>query len=195
MQPPECSRERLIRAAIVLFGKRGYHGTGIADILKESGCTRGVLYYHFSSKEELGYAAIEEEMRLLFDRGWISHLKSDQHPIDRLLKAVDALPTVAGPGAVVSSVADISIRLATVHEGFRKRLQEKLDTMVEQVEELVRRGIVDGQIADTVDPRVLTNVFVIMSAGIDMAALFHGRELVWEDARGWLKEYLNSLRK
>ncbi len=193
--PSRSPEKRLVRAAIELFGRKGYHGTGIADILKESGCTRGVLYYHFSSKEELGYAAIEEEMRLLFDRGWISHLKSDQHPIDRLLKAVDALPTVAGPGTVVSSVADISVRLALVHDGFRERLQEKLDTMVEQVEEMVRQGIVDGQIAGTVDPRVLTSVFVIMSGGIHVATLFHGREVVWESARRWLKEYLSSLRK
>ena len=45
------------------------------------------------------------------------------------------------------------------------------------------------------NPRVLAHVFITMGAGIHVAPLLHGREVIWEDARRWLKEYLNSLRK
>jgi AcrR family transcriptional regulator len=188
-------RQRLVQAALELFGRRGYHGTGIADILKESGCTRGVLYYYFPSKEELGYAAIDEELRVLFEQGAVSNLQSDEHPIDRLARTLDALPTASSPGVTGSSVANVSLRMASVHDGFRKRLTERLAPSDEQIEEIVRRGVADGQIADTVDPRVLAHVFITMGAGIHVAPLLHEREVIWEDARRWLKEYLNSLRK
>lgn len=188
-------RQRLVQAALELFGRRGYHGTGIADILKESGCTRGVLYYYFPSKEELGYAAIDEELRVLFEQGAVSNLQSDEHPIDRLVQTLDALPTVSSPGVTGSSVANVSLRIASVHDGFRKRLTERLAPSDEQIEEIVRRGVADGQIADTVDPRVLAHVFITMGAGIHVAPLLHEREVIWEDARRWLKDYLNSLRK
>jgi hypothetical protein len=59
----------------------------------------------------------------------------------------------------------------------------------------VRRGVADGQFADGVDPQVLAHVFITMNAGVFVAPLLHGREVIWEDARRWLKEYLNSLRK
>ncbi len=189
------SRQRLIRAAIELFGRRGYHDTSIAAILKESGCTRGVLYYYFSSKEELGYAAIEEEMRLLFERGAVSYLKPAQHPIDCLLKAVDALPTAMSPGVVGSSTADISVRLASVHEGFRKRLARSIGPLHDRIEEMVRRGVADGQIVDSVNPQVLAHVIISVGAGIHLGSLLWEREVIWEDARRWLKEYLSSLRK
>ncbi len=188
-------RQRLVQAALELFGRCGYHETSIADILKESGCTRGVLYYYFSSKEELGYAAIDEELRVLFEQGAVSNLQSDEHPIDRLVQTLDALPTVASPGVTGSSVANVSLRIASVHDGFRKRLTERLAPSDEQIEEIVRRGVADGKIADTVDPRVLAHVFITMGAGIHVAPLLHGQEVIWEDARRWLMEYLNSLRK
>jgi AcrR family transcriptional regulator len=193
--PASSPRDRLVQTALELFGRRGYHGTGIADILKESGCTRGVLYYYFSSKEELGYAAIDEELRVLFEQGAVSNLQSDEHPIDRLVQTLDALPTVASPGVTGSSVANVSLRIASVHDGFRKRLTERLAPSDEQIEEIVRRGVADGKIADTVDPRVLAHVFITMGAGIHVAPLLHGQEVIWEDARRWLMEYLNSLRK
>jgi len=189
------ARERIVQAALELFGSRGYHDTGIADILKESGCTRGVLYYYFSSKEELGYAAMDEELRALFEQGAASHLQSDEHPIDCLLMTLDAMPTVASPGVTGTSVANVSLRMASVHDGFRKRLAERLAPADDQVEEIVCRGVADGKIAESVDPRVLAHVFVTMGAGIHIAPLLHGREVIWEDARRWLREYLNSLRK
>ena len=195
MQPPECSRERLIRAAIELFAKRGYHDTGIADILKESGCTRGALYYHFSSKEELGYAAIDEEVRLHLEKGAASHLQTKGHAIDRLLKMLDALHVVTERGDIGSSPADMSLRLASVHEGFRKRLTAGLDRVGEQVEETVHRGVADGQIVDSVDPGQIAHLFLIICGGIHVATLLWEREAILEDARAWLKEYLNSLRK
>jgi len=189
------SRKRLVQAALELFGRRGYHDTSIADILEQSGCTRGILYYYFSSKEELGYAAIDEELRSLFEQGAVSHLQSDEHPIDRLVQTLDAMPTVSDPGVTGSSVANVSLRMASVHDGFRKRLAERVAPADEQVEEIARRGVADGQIADSVDPRVLAHVFITIGAGIHVAPLLHGREVIWEDARRWLKDYLNSLRK
>jgi len=188
-------RKRLVQTALRLFASRGYHATGIADILRESGCKRGSLYYYFSSKEELGYAAIDEAMRLLAEQGAASHLRTNEHPIDRLLSVLDALPTVTTLGAIGSSATDVAARMATVHEGFRKRLGESMGAMIEQAEEIVRRGVADGQITDSVDPEQLAHVVATMSAGIQMSSLLWERDVIWKDARRWLKEHLNSLRR
>jgi len=189
------ARKRLIETALKLFASRGYYNSSIADILRESGCTRGSLYYYFSSKEDLGYAAIDEAKRLLFEEGAPSHLQTNEHPIDCLLKALDALPIVTGLGTINSSGTDVYARMATVHEGFRQRLQANAEALVKRVEEMVRRGVADGQIADSVDPHQLAHVYFTMAGGIQYAKLLLRREVIWEDARRWLKEYLNSLRR
>jgi len=189
------SRKRLVEAALKLFASRGYHATGIADILRESGCKRGTLYYYFSSKEKLGYAAIDEELRLFAEEGAASHLQTNEHPIDRLLKALDALPSVTRLGTLGSSATDIAVRMASVHEGFRKRFQANSEALIKLIADMVRKGIADGQIADSVDPDQLAHMYYTVAGGIQFATLFLDREVIWEDTQRWMKEYLNSLRK
>lgn len=184
-----------MEAALKLFAGRGYHNTGIADILKESGCTRGVLYHYFSSKEELGYAAIDLGMRQLFETGPPSHLRAKGHPIDRLAKAIDALPIVTKLGTLDYTITDVSMRMATVHEGFRQRFEQGAAAIIREVAEVLRRGIAEGQIADRVDPDYLAHVYFTVAGGVQYTKLLLDREVVWKDTQRWLKEYLNSLRR
>ncbi|MBM9500919.1 TetR/AcrR family transcriptional regulator [Leptospira sp. 201903071] len=56
---PLSSRERLIQTTAQLLQEKGYHGTGLKDILKLSETPSGSLYHHFpNGKEELTAVAI-----------------------------------------------------------------------------------------------------------------------------------------
>jgi TetR/AcrR family transcriptional regulator, lmrAB and yxaGH operons repressor len=53
------SKEKTLSAAVKLFSQRGYHGTGLQDILEAGGAPRGSLYFHFpKGKEQIGEAAV-----------------------------------------------------------------------------------------------------------------------------------------
>jgi AcrR family transcriptional regulator len=57
----ERSRQKLVAAAATLLRKQGYHGTGLSEIVTESGAPRGSLYFYFpGGKEELACAALSE---------------------------------------------------------------------------------------------------------------------------------------
>jgi len=60
MKRSEETEKRIIRAALELFVRNGYHGTSINDIMKKVGLTKGALYAHFASKGELLLRIIEE---------------------------------------------------------------------------------------------------------------------------------------
>ncbi len=49
----EKTREQLLSVASRLFGTRGYSDTSIADICAELDTTKGALFHHFKSKDEL----------------------------------------------------------------------------------------------------------------------------------------------
>ena len=51
--PPEKRREQLLASARKLFVKRGYRGTTIDEIAKKTKLTKGAVYFHFKSKEDI----------------------------------------------------------------------------------------------------------------------------------------------
>lgn len=60
MKKGEVSRAKLVSAAGALLRRQGFHGTGLAEIVTESGAPRGSLYFYFpGGKEELACEALE----------------------------------------------------------------------------------------------------------------------------------------
>jgi AcrR family transcriptional regulator len=49
----EAKREHLLRAAVRVFARKGYHGARVGDIAEEAGVAHGLLYHYFASKEEV----------------------------------------------------------------------------------------------------------------------------------------------
>lgn len=45
--------EQILEGAMKLFSRKGYHGTSIEEIAKAAGVTKGALYWHFQSKDDL----------------------------------------------------------------------------------------------------------------------------------------------
>ncbi|EQB37811.1 hypothetical protein M948_04410 [Virgibacillus sp. CM-4] len=53
------TREEMIKATAKLLQKKGYVGTGLNDIIQQSGAPKGSIYYHFpNGKEQLAIEAI-----------------------------------------------------------------------------------------------------------------------------------------
>lgn len=50
---PEGTRENIRRTASSLFTANGVHATSLADIAQAAKLSKGTLYYHYPSKEEL----------------------------------------------------------------------------------------------------------------------------------------------
>ncbi len=47
------TQQRILDAALQVFGQRGYHRSGIAHITEVAGCSRASFYQYFSSKEDV----------------------------------------------------------------------------------------------------------------------------------------------
>jgi AcrR family transcriptional regulator len=47
------TRERILRAAAACFAEQGYSGCSVSDIVDKAGVSKGALYVHFKTKEEL----------------------------------------------------------------------------------------------------------------------------------------------
>lgn len=63
------TRDQIIEKTCELLELQGYHGTGLNQIIKESGSPKGSLYYHFpGGKEELAAEAITHVGEIVLGR-------------------------------------------------------------------------------------------------------------------------------
>jgi len=56
------TRRAVLVAAAAVFAEVGYEAATIAEILARAGVTKGALYFHFSSKEELAQAVLAGQL-------------------------------------------------------------------------------------------------------------------------------------
>src|SRR4051812_32177321 len=61
LRPDEPGREKILAAGRAVFGARGYDGASIAQIGREAGIAKSVLYHYFGSKAGLYEAILEAD--------------------------------------------------------------------------------------------------------------------------------------
>src|ERR1700741_1490581 len=143
---PERTRERLLQAAFREVSRSGFQSAGIDTILAATNVTKGALYYHFNSKEALGYAIVDEIVAKLVRDRWLRPLLSDGQPIDILIGIVRRLPV--WPAAVRDScpLLKLAQEMSHLDEKFRKRLERLFLAWQEGVATLLRRGQCQGTV-------------------------------------------------
>jgi AcrR family transcriptional regulator len=61
------TEKRILTESVRLFLEKGYHGTSIDEITKAAGLTKGALYWHFKSKENVLKRIIKEYEKRFLD--------------------------------------------------------------------------------------------------------------------------------
>ena len=82
----------LLNTGILLFGEKGYHGTGIKEIVESLNVPKGSFYNYFKSKEHFACEIVVEYTRLL-DTLWDSWVAEgpDNDPLLMLQKCFENL--------------------------------------------------------------------------------------------------------
>lgn len=88
MTKGQRTRRHIVDVSLQLFSVKGYYHTSIADILDASGLTKGGLYGHFRSKEEIWGAAYQRSVEI-----WRSivfqGVRGIENPRDRVVRVIE----------------------------------------------------------------------------------------------------------
>lgn len=125
------TRLRLVEAARSLFTGLGYEKATIDDVVREAGYSKGAYYFHFSSKEDVLLALVDDWAE---SRSQQLERAEDSHPPDIALRSL--LETLLSPEATEDGDAQlllefwaqgernprVSRRLAQVYHSWREIL-------------------------------------------------------------------------
>ncbi len=81
-------KERIIHESLRQFSRKGYMSTSISDILEAVGTSKGGLYNHFKSKEDLFYAALSEARKIWRQRN-LAGLDCCERPLDKIKQILE----------------------------------------------------------------------------------------------------------
>jgi AcrR family transcriptional regulator len=136
----EVRRSEIIDVATELFAARGYDGTTMTEILEAAGITKGGLYHHFASKDEVFAACVDRVAAGLASRFVTVLEDASMRPRARVLAYLRLGYT---------SSDDLGSRSAIVHDlhrhGGRGLHENVIDGVQEQVVPAFARAIEQGR--------------------------------------------------
>jgi AcrR family transcriptional regulator len=165
-EPPEVRRAQLFQAAMAACAERGYHDTRMEDIAARAGLSKGSLYHHFRSKEDLFLALLEylidEFARVLrqpsLDESATAALRQTA---EMMIAYADADPEFA------RGMADFYL-LSVRNPAFKDRFAVHYDALISEGARVIRRGIERGEFSPDLDPELAARVFFVGGDGIGL---------------------------
>ena len=191
---PERTRERLLQAAFREIHRSGFQSAGIDTILAATNVTKGALYYHFESKEALGYAVVEEKIAKLMRDRWLRPMQSDRDAIDILIGVVRRIPD--GPQDVRAGCPLLLLaqEMSPLDEQFRKRLERIFLAWQEGIATLLRRGKSQKTVRSDVNPDEAASFLIATVEGYGTLAKNAQDAKVWKAGIRNIAGWLRSLR-
>jgi AcrR family transcriptional regulator len=142
-------RRLILRAAITVFARSGYHTSRVSDVAKEAGVAYGLVYHYFGSKEDL--------LETVFRRTWSRMLEAVEE-VER--SETTARAQIAGVAKIVLGAwqADPDLVRVLVREVARSpQLGREVDEIAHAfsaLERIVVGGQERGELRTDVEPRL-----------------------------------------
>jgi AcrR family transcriptional regulator len=160
-------RDRIVNAAVRVFSEKGYQGSTIADVVRESGLSVGAIYTYFPGKEAL----FRQSCDLIAARGLdelAERLVPARTTAERLtiaialyVETIDEFEGAPGQRSLVQAWAE-----AEREPGVREMLSARRERFVGAGRFLISQGVASGELPSWLDVDAVTRGFLALLDGL-----------------------------
>lgn len=155
--PPERrTRERILEAAVRVFSHKGYHDARVDEIVEESHTSKGAVYFHFPSKEQIFLALVDEFAELLEEK-LLDSIRSEGDGV----RGVDAALRVGLDtfGKYRSLAKIFLIQAVGLGSAFEEKRLQILNRFAEVIRTYLDQAVADGDIPP-IDTRIAAYAWI-----------------------------------
>jgi TetR/AcrR family transcriptional regulator, transcriptional repressor for nem operon len=151
----DLTREKLLSAAFCEIHRHGFQAASIANILQDTGLTKGALYHHFPNKRDLGLAVIDEIIRDKLDGMIFRRIYESPEPVLALLQVISDIGNRRDPAFVELGcpLNNLMQEMSPLDHEFKQRLNGVLGTFGRVVEDALLGGQKAGVLRADIDCR------------------------------------------
>ncbi len=141
-------RRLILRAAITVFARSGYHTSRVSDVAKEAGVAYGLVYHYFGSKEDL--------LEQIFRRTWslmlqaVEEVERTDAPAREQLAGVARI--VLGAWQVDPDLVRVLVREVARSPQLGREVDE-IEHAFSALQRIVTKGQERGELRPGLDPR------------------------------------------
>ena len=142
-------RRRILRGAITVFARHGYHASKVGDVAKEAGVAYGLVYHYFGSKEQL--------LDTIFRRTWTRMLEAVEDVERSDAPARDQIHAIARIVLGGWQLDPDLIRVLVKEVARGPQLEQEIDEIgraFDALERVVARGQEKGELRTDIEPRL-----------------------------------------
>jgi AcrR family transcriptional regulator len=194
---PDLTRHTLLEAAFAEIHRNGFQAASLAQILADTGLTKGALYHHFPDKKALGLAVVDEVIRPRLAAMMFAPLEDTRQPLAALQallagKAAEDDPMVVSLGCPLNNLMQ---EMSPVDEGFRLHLNAVFKAWVAVVATALKRGMAEGEVRHDIDAD--STAFFIVSALEGCVGMSKNTQSVaaYRSCLGQLGRFLDTLKR
>jgi AcrR family transcriptional regulator len=161
-------REKIMEAASRLFYRDGFHAVGIDTIVAESGIAKMTLYHHFSSKDELIVAYLDQANQRFWNwlEGEIAKYEGKPRAqLESIFKAVGKL--ASNPTCLGCTFQSAAGEFPDLSQAAHAKALEHKNSMLDRLRSLAKE-------AGARNPKVLAEQLLLLMDGAWAAARMFG---------------------
>ena len=135
------TRQRILNAAIHVFSQKGYHNTRVDEIVEASNSSKGAVYFHFPSKQDIFLGLVDEFAKLLESR-LIMVISEQQSGVQRVNSALQICLETFGEYRKLAKIFLIqAVGLGTIFEEKRQEIFNRFVFLIKSnLDEAVREN-------------------------------------------------------
>ncbi|UCD90849.1 MAG: TetR/AcrR family transcriptional regulator [Desulfobacterales bacterium] len=190
------TRKDIIQKSLQIFSVKGYFNTSINDILSATGLTKGGLYGHFRSKEDIWYAVYDEALSI-----WrnivLKNVRSISNPMERIKKTIEndmknylGADIFDGGCFFFNMLAELSGQSSTMSQHILKGFTAFAKLLYAWLKEADQKGM----LKEGVDLRPVANFIVISLNGAAPLYIASRDPRVWEQTISQLHFYIDQIK-
>jgi AcrR family transcriptional regulator len=177
----QAVRQRIVDAAIEVFGEMGYQRATVQDVVRASGLSVGAVYTYFKNKEELFLVACAREVDR--QKTNLRLRMAELGPVtDRLRAAIDFAVDSDLLGTNERSFRAHAWMVAEESPDLRQLLRDRRTEMVAFSRLVLQEALVRGELPRWIDADSIASAFVTLIDGFVVRSVEAGALSV-EDAR------------
>lgn len=170
----ESTAEYILEKVAPIFNRQGYVGTTLRDLTEATKMTKGAIYGNFENKEDLALKAFLLNFKKAFDP-LESAIAKKESSIDKLLALSDYYRNYydLANGRGGCPVLNVTIDSQHINSKLFELAKQKSERLVLGIEMIIRNGIKNGEIKETIKADVFgQNIYSMIEGSLFLAFTF-----------------------